>query len=60
MYLASLISKGQYNDPCVANAKQIIYAATRGGALAQGRTDCGLIKKDFKADLCVMDLTEPI
>ena len=30
-----------------------MYAATRGGAVAQGRMDCGLMKKGYKADLIV-------
>jgi 5-methylthioadenosine/S-adenosylhomocysteine deaminase len=37
--------------------QQVIYAATRAGALAQGRDDCGLVKKGFKADLCVLDVS---
>lgn len=60
MYVTSLICKGINNDPTVASAEDILYAGTRGGALAQGREDCGLLKVGFKADLCVMDLTEPI
>lgn len=60
MYLMSVIFKGRTGDPCVVSAEQVFYAATRGGALAQGRKDCGFIKEGFKADLCVMDLSEPI
>jgi len=32
-----------------------VRAATRGGALAQGRPDCGLVKEGFRADLVMLD-----
>ena len=34
-------------------------AATRMGALSQGREDCGLVREGMKADLCVLDVTGP-
>ena len=46
-------------DPAVVDPKQIISAATRIGALSQGRTDCGLLKEGYRADLCVLDTTGP-
>jgi len=39
--------------------REALYAATRSGALSQGRTDCGLIKEGFKADLVVLDVDRP-
>lgn len=60
MYLMALLNRAQMHDPTLMTAKEVLYAATRAGSVAQGRLDCGYIKKDFKADLCVMDLSEPI
>lgn len=59
MYLMALLPKGFNLDPTLVTPKQALNAATRAGALAQGRTDCGLIKEGFKADLCVLDVTGP-
>jgi len=53
-----MIHKG-IGDPTVVTPKETIRAATRMGALAQGRTDCGLIKEGFKADLAVLDTSGP-
>ncbi len=51
--------KGATGDPTLITPKQALYAATRAGALAQGRTDCGLVKEGFRADLIVLDLRAP-
>ena len=59
MYLLSLLPKGHTLDPAIITPKQAFAAATRCGALAQGRSDCGLIKQGFKADLCVLDISGP-
>ena len=59
MYLMAMIEKGFKLDPTVITPKEALYAATRAGAQAQGREDCGLIKEGFKADLCVLDVTGP-
>ncbi|MDO4503512.1 MAG: amidohydrolase [Coriobacteriia bacterium] len=59
MYLAALLPKGNLLDPALITPKQIFAAATRNGALAQGRTDCGLVKEGFRADLAVLDVTGP-
>ena len=37
-----------------------LYAATRAGAISQGRTDCGLLKEGFRADLIVLDLRDRV
>lgn len=56
MYLISLLPKGFNNRPDIVSAKQVLKMATVGGALAQGRTDCGLVKEGYKADLVVLSL----
>ena len=45
--------------PTVITPKQAMYAATRAGALAQGREDTGLLKQGYKADLIVMRTDVP-
>ncbi len=59
LYVMGLIYKGSTLDPAVVDPKQILRAATRTGALSQGREDCGAIKEGFKADLAVLDVTGP-
>ena len=56
MKTLALVSKVRNMNPTVITPKEAIYAATRGGALAQGRTDCGLLKEGMKADLIVIDI----
>ncbi len=58
-YLLATLSKGYYHDPTAVSPKQALYAATRAGALSQGRDDCGLIKEGFKADLAVVSMENP-
>lgn len=57
--LLALITKGSRLDPTLVTPKQALKVATRNGALAQGREDCGLIKEGFRADLCVFDIDTP-
>ena len=59
MYLMALLPKGNKLDPSLVTPQQVLAAATRNGAVAQGRPDCGLVKEGFKADLCVLDITGP-
>lgn len=59
MYLMALLPKGHNLDPTLLTPKQVFHAATRAGALAQGRDDCGLLKEGFAADICVLDVTGP-
>lgn len=59
LYVMGLIYKGSNLDPTAVEPGQALRAATRTGALSQGRDDCGLVKEGFKADLCVMDVTGP-
>ncbi len=59
MYLMAMLPKGNQLDPTAITPKQVVFAATRAGALAQGRDDCGLVKQGFAADLCVLDVAGP-
>ena len=54
--LAAMLCRGQAMDANAVPAAEIVKAATRGGALAQGRDDCGLIKKGFRADFILFDM----
>jgi 5-methylthioadenosine/S-adenosylhomocysteine deaminase len=56
LYLLASIYKGNALDPTLVSPAQALQAATRGGALAQGREDCGLIEQGKRADLCVLDV----
>ena len=51
----ALLGKVKAMDPTVVTPRETLYAATRGGALAQGRTDCGLLKEGYRADLIMLD-----
>lgn len=56
--LFALLFKASTGDPTAITPKQALYAATRAGALAQGREDCGALKVGNRADLIVLDLRE--
>lgn len=56
MRFFNLLQKGVNLDPTLITPSETLYAATRAGALAQGRNDCGLIKEGFKADITVFDI----
>ena len=56
MRFFNLLQKVSTLDPTVITPEQTLYAATRAGALAQRRPDCGFIKEGFKADLTVLDI----
>lgn len=59
MKMFTLLAKLKSNDPSFLTPKQVLYSATRAGALAQGRTTCGLIKEGYRADLIVVDASTP-
>lgn len=59
MKVFALVPKMYYNDPSVMTLKQVIGAATKNGAAAQGRDDTGVLKEGKKADLIVIDLSSP-
>ncbi|MCL2018821.1 MAG: amidohydrolase [Oscillospiraceae bacterium] len=59
MKFFSLLHKGIFNEPAASSPRDTLYAATRAGALSQGREDCGLLKEGFAADLIVIDISKP-
>lgn len=58
-YTMALATCGSTRDAAAITPAQVLFAATRAGALSQGRDDCGLVKEGFKADLCVLDASGP-
>jgi len=59
MKTLAVIAKVKANDPTVVTPKEALMAATRNGALAQGRKDCGVLKAGNKADLIVLRTDVP-
>lgn len=59
LYLLATIYKGSSGDPTVVTPKQAVRAATREGALAQGRDDCGIMRVGARADLVALDVSVP-
>ncbi len=55
MKTAAILHKGAERDATVTNAHGIFEIATLGGALAQGREDCGRIEVGKRADLVLVD-----
>ncbi len=54
-----LVQKGFSGDATLITPMEAFRAATRAGALAQGRGDCGEIAVGNRADLCVLDMSQP-
>ena len=57
MQLAALLHKGNDLDPSVTVASDMIKLATRNGAIAQGRRDCGDVAMGKRADLLLVDMS---
>ncbi len=55
----ALLSKERFQDPTLITPREALRAATLNGAKAQGRTDCGALKQGNKADLIVLDISQP-
>ncbi len=55
----SLIHKGISLDPTFIDPKDALYASSRAGAIGLGRNDCGMIKVGMKADLVLLDYSQP-
>ena len=59
MKFFSLLHKGIFAEPAASSPRDTLYAATRAGALSQGRDSSGLLKTGYTADLIVLDITRP-
>ncbi len=59
MRVMALIHKGTQLDPTLISPAQALYTATRSGALAQGRENCGLIETGMQADFVLLNLDNP-
>lgn len=59
MKVFAIASKEKYQDPTAVTPVQTLYAATRAGALSQGRDDCGKMAVGYKADLIAIDVMRP-
>ncbi|MDD3168310.1 MAG: amidohydrolase [Eubacteriales bacterium] len=59
MKVFAIVNKGKQFNPTLITPKETIRAATFAGAKGQGRDDCGKLAVGFKADLVVMDLSQP-
>jgi len=57
--LAALLAKVREADPTALPAHQALYLGTRGGALALGLEDVGLIAPGFRADLVLLEARQP-
>ena len=59
MKFFAVANKGKQYDPTLITPVETLRAATYAGAMAQGRTDCGKLAAGMKADLIVLDLSQP-
>lgn len=59
MKALAVTAKVKASDPTVITPKEALMAATRNGALAQGRLDCGVLKEGNKADLIILRTDVP-
>ncbi len=57
--LYATLNKAISGDPTLITPAEALYAATRAGAISQGRNDCGMIKEGFAADLFLVDTDKP-
>lgn len=59
MKIFAIANKGKQYDPTLITPVEALRAATLAGAKGQGRKDCGKLAVGYKADLIVLDLTQP-
>lgn len=59
MKVLAIGNKVKELSPTAIMPRDVLYAATVGGAKAQGRYDSGLLKEGYRADLIVVDISQP-
>lgn len=59
MRIFALLQKGISGDATQISTAQALAAATRCGAKAQRRADCGSIRQGNRADLVMLDISQP-
>ena len=59
MKVMTIGCKAHTGDPTAVTPAAALRAATLGGAKAQGRTDSGVLKEGCRADLIVVDISQP-
>ena len=55
LQLAALIHKGTNRDPAIVTSRDVFALATKNGALAQRRADCGRVEVGCRADLVLLN-----
>ena len=55
MQTAAILHKGVNRDPAITVAADMLALATKNGAIAQGRADCGRVEVGNRADLVLID-----
>ena len=59
MYLFGVVYKGFFRDSTLITPAEVLHAATRAGALSQGREDSGRLAVGMRADLCAINTDTP-
>ena len=57
--IAAIVNKGERLNPLATPTSDVLTFATKNGAYAQKREDCGKLKVGNKADLVVIDANKP-
>jgi 5-methylthioadenosine/S-adenosylhomocysteine deaminase len=59
IHLASVIHNGYAQNPTIIKPIELLTMATKNGALAQGRSNAGVITAGYKADITAVNLKAP-
>lgn len=59
MFLMATLNKVTLGDASVIKAQEVLYSATRQGALCMGLTDCDCLEVGKKADIVMIDMHTP-
>jgi 5-methylthioadenosine/S-adenosylhomocysteine deaminase len=59
MRTAAIMHKGYHKDPTLISARQVLKMATITGAAGMGFDEVGLIKKSWRADIALVNISGP-